>query len=530
MNSDSNQSKKSGAEPKAIRPEIEPIDEQRQEEKEDMRGSAVRTLLSAILLCVIFGGTFAYWTGWSPTQLSLGLPTDEHSDATGEISEVFESQLADATQASNNVPSRPSSEFPPLSPYLPKTTASITEECIAVGEHLASRHPESPDAQEMLARANYEFGRADEAKRIWREIVKLDENYAYALRGLGDLATLEGELGAAVDYYRRSVVAQPGDLSRQFALANALIANDESDEALKVLDGMLQQNPKDGSAQLKRGQILFQQDQIESAKAAYLVASQAMPDDAQVDLGLAQTYARLGDRDKAELHRNLFKEKNSAKQSNVTKDSADYDDEKAIQADVAVLLTDMARVYVALGEPKSGQYLLQRACRLSPENINAKQALSWTYLQEQKPFLAIRWLREVSKLQPKELSYVAEMARIYVETEQLEDAESVLLEFLEREPEQLEAKSLLSQYYATALGNLPQAVKLAKEIVASDNSTNALIWLATLYEQTEDIPKAIEAYELAAETGEVAPELEQKLALLKAHLKATVSPPESSEP
>lgn len=493
---------------------------------ESQPAQALFRLLGAAALACVFVIGFSYSTGWSPTQLFNSVP-DLAQEKSGRLASLIESQLDEASQQSTQ-PEQTGFNTPPLTPYLAETSEELIAECIAVGEHLVTTYAENVDAKEMLARAEYEFGSADNAKKLWTEILDAQPNYVYALQGLGDIATLSGELSEAVTYYRRAVIAQPTDLSRQFTLANGLISAGELDEAIEVLDGMIKLNPGDGLAFLRRGQALAQKGDHQQANEAFLAASEALPENPDAQLGLAQTYVRLGNREKAKIHQELQKTLTAAEQENATSETQAYDDLEALRSDIAKLYTDMARVYFSAGQARNGRYILQRACRMNPLSIEPRQALSWISLQENQQFAAARWLSEVAALRPKELSYAAEMARIYTDANQLASAERTLLNFIEGNPDNAEGKALLSRFYTTAQSDPAKAIDLARQAAEESQAIQPYVWLASLLENAGETSAALEAYVKANELGEESPTITQKISLLKTQLEQATQAEEKS--
>lgn len=493
---------------------------------ESQPAQAMFRLLGAAALACVFVIGFSYSTGWSPTQLFDTQPDLDREDA-GSLASLIESQLDEASQQSTP-PEEAGFNTPPLTPYLAETSEELIAECLAVGRHLVATSSGSVDAKEMLARAENEFGEADNAKRLWTEILEVQPSYVYALQGLGDVATLSGQLSDAVAFYRRAVIAQPTDLSRQFTLANGLISAGELDEAIEVLDGMIRQNPGDGMALLRRGQALSQMGEHQQANESFLAASQSLPENPDVQLGLAQTYVRLGDREKAKVHQELQKKYTAAEQETSTSETKAYDDLQALRSDIAKLYTDMARVYFSAGQTRSGRYILQRACRMNPESIEPRQALSWISLQENEPFAAARWLSEVSELRPEELTYAAEMARIYTDSNQLASAERTLNGFVDRNPENAEAKALLSSFYTTAKPEPARAIDLARQAAEQSQTIQPYAWLASLLENAGQTQDALDAYVKAKELGGDSPTIVQKISMLEAQIGETQPTPKQS--
>ncbi len=109
-----------------------------------------------------------------------------------------------------------------------------------VAEHLVRSLANSIEAKEVQARFEYEFGETTKAEQLWQEIIAVNPNYVYALKGLGDVANLNGKLEESVGYYRRrGVLADPNDLTLQVLLGVSLLNASQFNEAKQTLESVL---------------------------------------------------------------------------------------------------------------------------------------------------------------------------------------------------------------------------------------------------------------------------------------------------
>ncbi|MEM7316520.1 MAG: tetratricopeptide repeat protein, partial [Planctomycetota bacterium] len=348
-------------------------------------------LLGLTLIAVIGYGSTNEWFGLlaksdsppeSETQkeelLSNGDQPDSNSNLTASQNSPSNRVPSPAdSQANAQEPAR-KEDLPPLDPIPSDKAVEVIEECKRVANHLFGTMPNSLEAKEMLARTEFEFGDTAKARVVWESILKLNPQFLYALRGLGDIATQEGELELAVNYYRKACEFDPTSISRKVTLGVALTQAAKLEEAKIELESALETNPDHGGALAELGQVLLLLKDFEGAKNrldAALVAKIPPNNLAKPHLGLVTAYQRLQDREKAKFHQAEY-QKLSRDGSQVNSETRDYDDLEAIREDVGRFYVDMARVYVTGGFPASASLLLIRTSQMDKQNTDCRQALA----------------------------------------------------------------------------------------------------------------------------------------------------------
>lgn len=438
--------------------------------------------------------------GFASSQNWFGfLEPAESASANTEEAPISRTTIAE-TYASRDLRYR---ELPPLGPLGPRSGKEVIEECLQVANHLANWLERNPDAQEMRARAEFEFGDPETAKQIWQSLLEKNPDYAYALKGLGDIALLDGDLPTAISYFEKNYIAQPTIPAHKFAFASALSTAGEYEKAAELLRELVEAFPTDDVAFLELGAAYRQLQEWESAEEALEKALDLNDELIQAYQALAQVKAKLGKRDEAKELQSQFRERSSRPQS--TELESGYDDLAALQIDVANLYTDMAKVYIGAGGVPSGKLLLLRAQRMSPQSVEPYQALAWLARNEDRYLDAIRWLTGLSKLDSAEFSYTNEIANLYLTTKRPQDALKTLEEFFENNPDHLEGLLALSNLNLE-LGKSDQALQLARRAIDTEPGLTSFTWMATVAEQCGDTSQAIEALKQAID---LAPDAEQ---------------------
>ena len=172
---------------KSVRPEYE--DEQGSQDSVAVGVSQTRPSAKwpwiLLILIVAFAG-YGSSRGWFVFSTDEENPEEE-----SQLSAALNAQLdeADAPQADD-----PTDGLPELSSSIPQEGKAVLAECRRVAEHLVSTTAASPESREMLARFEFQFGEVENAKRQWELVLKQNPAFAYAMRGLGDIATQEGRM------------------------------------------------------------------------------------------------------------------------------------------------------------------------------------------------------------------------------------------------------------------------------------------------------------------------------------------------
>ncbi len=469
--------------------------------------------LAALLLVAVAGfGSSTGWFGLASTGRPAGDPV---ADSKSPIADVINAQLdeARANVPGSDVPRITS--LPSLTPLQAKDSDTILTEGREVAAHLVATTSRSTDALEMQARFEFEFGDPEVAKKLWTQILQRNPNYVYSLRGLGDIATLEGDLDTAVNFFRKAVLAEPQNTSRQITLAVALLAAGELEEARQVLEGVLAAQPTSLAAHLQLGHVQLQQKDFQGAKQAFQAVLELDPDHAEAHYGLATALLRLGQTEQAKVHQEEHVRLREENKQETRRGRKDYDDVQALQIDVGNLYTDMARVYLNAGNAQAAELLLVRASRMNAADIQPRQAMAWISVSKGLRFDAIRWLGEVASLEPNEFSYASEIASLYAEVEQLDESEATLLDFSKQNPEHAEALLALSQFYLEVRPDLEKSIEFAKRATAAAPSGAGFAWLATVYQENRQTPQAIQALQRAIELAPANAEYPQLLALIR---------------
>ncbi len=421
-----------------------------------------------------------------------------------------------AINAENNL--TPASNPPPLAALVPEKSLEIIAECRRVAQHLRQTFPNSLEAQEMQARVEFQLGDVEQARATWLKILDVEPNYVHALRGVGDVSTLNGELKEAVQYFRRAVLADPEDLTRQVTLGVALLQAAEVEQAADVLRTVVERDQRQVGAHAELGRALSQAGDFQSARThfeAALKEESRLADPSKVHLGLATVLQRLGDKEQAKHHQDAYLRLRKSVSEQREGERRDYDDVKAIGLDAARLYVDMARVYLVGRQAASAELLLLRASRMNAADVDCRQALAFLAVNQDRLPDAIRWLRELAVLKPDDFTVTAEIARLYVQMGDPENAERYLKEYLEAQPKSAAALGALAEFYLVVTQDGSNAVEFSQACADVQPTAESFSRLAAAHQLAESRAEAIAALERAVELAPGNAVYMQRLALLR---------------
>ena len=487
-------------------------------------------LIGLICLGVVGYGTT---TGWFKSlgkgldglgEKSVNRTQRSDDSSTDMLGKPTNSGLAKQPSASDPTASIRKFSPPPLDALAPSESEKILAECGRVSNHLIELMPTSLDALEMKARYEFEFGKIDSARALWNRILDSNPRSIYALRGLSDIAFLNADFSQAATYLRQAVVFEPSNTSHQVKLGVALLAAEEPEEARTVLEAVTVQEINNSEARIELGTVLVQLGEFQAAKSAFEVAMALSPDNAKVHFGLATVFRRLGDTDKAKYHQTEHQRLQVGLKATLQSGRRNYDDVAALQIDVAKLYIDMARVYIAGGHLQAAEFLFVRVSRTSPASVECRQALAWLARVQSRPHEAIRWLRSISELEPEEFVYANEIANLYLEANQLDDAGKTFMDFVAQNPKHAEAAGTTAQFFLETQPNLEKAMQYGRMTIELKPTGESYVLLSTIYEVAGKLDDAVSTIQRAIELDPTNAAYPEFLTLLRQKLQVVQFP------
>ena len=339
-------------------------------------------------------------------------------------------------------------------------------EAVAHSLDATSLSPNTADVWNERAQIYIALGDYEQAIQTYQESLALDDEYIQTHLALAELYKLQAEWDKAEEAYEQAIQANPRSLQPHLRLGQLYIQQKEWDKAVTAFQQALELKSNSAEAYSGIGYVYTQLGDVEAALQAYRKATELAPGDFNNHKNLAILYQQLGQTD------------NAITEATEALALAPEDQKPSLEAFLA-----------QLGQPVSAS---------SPESAEEVQSL-------------------------------LTQGRGQMEAEDWAAAETSYQQVIELEPSNALAHSALAYVYARQ-GRLEEAVFENLQVLELlPNDYNSLKNLAILYQQVEDIPKAIEAAELALP---LAPEAEQEAleAFLEQLRQLSGSSPSAPEP
>ncbi len=355
--------------------------------------------------------------------------------------------------------------FGPRPDRAPASVEQLVAEAKQVGERLVRAFPNRADAHEVVARLYFMLGETEQATAAWKKCLELDPKYAYAYHGLGSAAAKRGELEEAARWYRRALEANPSLPDTQIELARTLIDLNKLQEAIELLEKNVAIDPRPYRGRVLLGMAYMQLQDYQKAKENYEAAIAAHPKHANAHFGLATACARLGEEELSREYMEKFQKLRAEEREIGAQERLDFNDLDAVSAEVARIYTDAARICRVADDLSDMELLCRRAAAMDERNIDCRQALAWLHLQRGQVDRTIELLEQLASLDPGNIGYPAEIARLYAATGRAEKGEQRLRQVCEAQPKSAPAFAALAQFLLQQPAKIDQAIRAAQTAV-----------------------------------------------------------------
>jgi protein O-GlcNAc transferase len=241
-------------------------------------------------------------------------------------------------------------------------------------------------SERMFARAieAHRKGAIEDAKSLYREVLRIDPRHVAAYGNLAIIAAQQGDLASAEKLLREEIRLKPDYAAAHNHLGLVLQQQGRPDEAVAAHRQALKHDPDYAEALLALGDVLKQQQDIEGARKSYLAAIAKKPDYAEAHNNLGVLLQMQGTYDdaasayrKAAAARGGYAEAEfnlgTVLQQAGRLDEAvsAYQRAIAIAPKVAVAYNNMGTALKDLGRPGDAVAALERAVSLQPDYAEA---------------------------------------------------------------------------------------------------------------------------------------------------------------
>jgi tetratricopeptide (TPR) repeat protein len=168
-----------------------------------------------------------------------------------------------------------------------------TEIAVQALRDLLQRQPEDETAIEQLTQLLLDAGRGAEAISYLKGIIQRSPTGAL-LDALGDAYSQTHDYAKAEDAYNRAIQMDPTDTDHRKGLAQALMAQDKSEQAAEQYKRLTELDPDEPENFLRLAQIYRQLNQLDLAEENLLHAKQLAPGNVEVIYNEATIYEAQG--------------------------------------------------------------------------------------------------------------------------------------------------------------------------------------------------------------------------------------------
>ncbi len=312
-----------------------------------------------------------------------------------------------------------------------------------------------------LANVLRQINRREEAKRLFGEVLKLDEKQAAAHAGLGNVALEERDYQSAITHLNRAVELAPGATRLHYSLAMAYRGAGDLDRARSHLRlrGDIGLKPDDPwfdelsqllrgvNVHLNRGKIALAAGAVKDAVAEYRLAVAADDDNVTAHTNLAVALVRLQQFDEAIEQL-----------------------EEALRIDPRnkSVLYNLASLRANRGDLVRAAILFSRLLKIDPQDLDAHRQLAQVRVSLNQPDEAIEILNTALSLAPSDEATILQLAAVLSSQQQYEEAGKLLIDAHRRFPDRGLTAHALARHWASCpdakLRNGRQAVPLAQSV------------------------------------------------------------------
>jgi putative PEP-CTERM system TPR-repeat lipoprotein len=271
--------------------------------------------------------------------------------------------------------------------------------------------PNDPQVLGALAGAQLAGGNIGQAVETYRRLAASQPQSAAAQLRLAEAEAANKDLSAAIVAARKALALQPSDAKGWLLLAKLMIASGHPDDAIAEARKLQKDRPKDGIGFALEGEIRAAQRNWGDAAVAYRKAYAQSP----TPLVAARSYSvlinanqpgeakALADKWNREHPKDVTLRVMSAQASQARNDApeaiAQYRAALDIEPDNVVVLNNLAWLLSQAQDPQALD-IAERAYRLAPFNPNVMDTLGWTLVNTGDVTRGTQLLRMASNLSP----------------------------------------------------------------------------------------------------------------------------------
>ena len=308
------------------------------------------------------------------------------------------------------------------------------------------RSPQSHAGYFYLGKIFHKQGRTEEAKKQYREAITRAPSFDPAYQAYVELLEADHDLAAAIEVYDKYLgTVNPHKKKFRQELLRLLLLQKSYDRALEELEFMLENDPNDIQAKVRRALVYAEMKETQRAIEELKALVQTHPTEYRVRDYLGLLYEQSKQNQKAI----------EAYQTNINLEPTFFDS----RIHMGFLLYRLKRYDEAIPH-------LQSAVNLNPGNPESHLLLGLTQLQSKLPQAARTTFERGLEYHPKHVDLRFNLGTAYDKLGRFPDVVRELETVLELDPQHADALNYLGYSYADRGVNVEQALELTRRAVA----------------------------------------------------------------
>lgn len=373
------------------------------------------------------------------------------------------------------------------------------------------------------------LGRLDDARRELTSAGNVEAGFAPARTRLAALAFGEKRTADAYRLLDEVLEKDPKNVEALVTKGRMLRAEGKSVEALGVLQSAADASPENIAAQFELGLVLTQRNQLDDAVKAFREVVRLNPRAASAHLQLANLYLARGETAQSltsaeDATRNapdnplaqVILARSQMGQGNLTAAAAVLDDLQKKYPRVPVVLNQVGTLRMLQRNNAAARTAFEQSLALAPGDVEAVRGLVALDLMERKPEAAIARVEPLLASSPNNSRLLVEAARAHAGTRNYAKAEELLRRAIQADDTNMPAYGYLGQVFL-AQQKLPEALTEFEALSQKQpTSVPAHTMVAMLLQATGRDAEAMKRYERVLEINQEAPVAANNLAWLYA--------------
>lgn len=380
------------------------------------------------------------------------------------------------------------------------------DEAIAALKRSAAFDPDSDYLQMNLAKALLHKDDTKQATELLKKLLSRSPQNSEAQELLGDLLSYQGEHEAAIEHYRKALALKPDDEMLQMRLAMALSRQGQYEKAIQVLQSLVAKHPDAKLARLALARSYAENHQTELAKQTYRQLLEQSPDlqQAIIEYGKLleseQLYAEA-----YQLYRQAVKRNPRLaavrqqlamlylKQRRIHEALEQFQAIRQQFPDHLEILGKIGLIHLELEDWTQAETDFRQMLKQAPDDDRNRYYLGMALIGQGKRKEAIEVMSPIRDTSPIFSAAVLQLAYLYQQTGQTEQAITALRKLLDMDIQQPE----IYYYLASFLGDAEKLEEAGKVLATGlehfPADINLLYQQGIVYEKLGDRDKAVAA-------------------------------------